>query len=237
MAAIEYSYFETFVSAGTGGTGNLYFPIGNVAQPNGTISILKYMTLVSSAGIGDAGTAFNYILYSSDDDIGTNLIPMTCAPQSAVGSNTVIKLIDQGQSYVTNQPYLALDVNTQAAGSFYVFYSYLQFPPTNSINNNFNVFSGDTIGGQEVILSQQANTTIVQSASVVNRTGGPLNFFFTYSGQNISDDVTLQSFESAFENVPIYCAGTNSGFPVTNFGITASAGLDYYVSTLTNQQE
>jgi hypothetical protein len=233
MASIEYSYVQTLTAPGVGDSGYLYFPIGGGTPVSaGTISILKYLTIISTQSIGGGVPLFNYVLASSTTNAGP-AIPIRCAPSSLVAANTAIPIVNDGFQYVVNNPYLALRINAAAAGNFIVYYSVLQFPNGNILNNNFSVVAGTSVSGNNSVVAQSTGfTPIVQSSNVMNLTSGALAFTYTYANTPITTSDSLAAFTDSPFNASIYIQNTGSN----SFGLNGNAGLNYYFSVTTNMQ-
>lgn len=233
MASIEYSFVETLTTTSVGDTGILYFQLGATAVDVGTVSVITYMNLVSTQIIGTGGPLFNYILYSSPTDTGT-AVPMRCTPASSVTAGTAINIIDRNYPYVVTNPYLGIEINSAAAASFTVYYSMLQFPDSNILNNNFSTYIGTTTSGANTIIQKNSTGThILKSANVMNLTSGSLAFTYTYASSSITSSTTLAAYTDSEFNGSTYVPDTTG---THNFGVNSDADLNYYFSVTTNQQ-
>lgn len=235
MASIEYSTFADLYMASPATP--VYFMLGNGTSPVvGTTTILRYMVIMSSQSVGsDITYNYNYIISTSPSNGGA-LTPMFSAPRSVVAANTIIPVIQTNISYVTKNPYLAIQFNMDSPGGFYIFYSFYQFPNGNLLNNNFSALSGSITNLNPNLVPQTPPyTNIIKSTSVMNLSSSSTTFQYTYDTQNISDVITLGAGEMNTTNIPVYVAPPPASGSI---GISASGiPLNYYISLSTNMQQ
>lgn len=232
MATLENTYYAEIPVSTTGASGIQYFPLSNPVQPVGSVFVIKSIFIQSDVGIGEGSVGFNYILYTSDDDIGTNESPICCDPYIDVPSTETLDIL-QGHEIIVNKPYMGLNISTPSPGTIRLTVCYSLIPSSNALYNTFiNNSAGPTTGSSSFPMSSDpVYTNILKSIVVMNSVGDAtyeFRLFYRPNGGSdypISSLIELAPYESAFYSSNFFMQPSSTTNSIVNVITGAGTGL------------